>query len=307
MPIMNYLRKRKSQLVAATKSLLQTGCSLDELKVLSGQIIARQNVDLKSDTLASFEFKVFSQWGEDGIIEMLVSRLNIESRTFIEFGVEDFLESNCRFLMVNRNWSGFVIDGSKRNINRIRNSYYYWKYDIVAWNAFVDAENIESILSNSRFEKDIGILSIDIDGADYFIWKSIESFSPKIVIVEYNAIFGAERAITVPYDPHFQRTRKHFSNLYFGASLAALADLAEKKGYALVGCSSSGVNAFFVRLDGLGDAVKPVDVQQAFVASQFREGRDKSGRPAFYRGHERLDKIRGLPVLNVFTGEMESL
>ena len=93
----------------------------------------------------------------------------------------------------------------------------------------------------------LGILSIDIDGNDYWIWQAITSVQPAIVICEFNAVLGDMRPIVVPYDSAFQRLRAHFSGQYFGASIAALKSLARAKGYTFVGTNSNGVNAFFLK------------------------------------------------------------
>lgn len=187
------------------------------------------------DSLADVEFKVFSQWGDDGIIQWLINHIDIDSETFIEFGVEDYQEANTRFLLMNNNWSGLVMDGSKKNVARITNSEYYWKYDLSAIAAFIDRDNITGLIEAQGFPKEVGLLHIDLDGNDYWIWEKIENISPAIVIMEYNSVFGAERAITIPYSKTFQRTKAHHSNLYFGASLGHSANWQRKKAMPLLG------------------------------------------------------------------------
>ena len=146
--------------------------------------------------------------------------------------MEDFTESNCRFLMMTSDWKGFVVDASKININRLQNSYYYWKYDLQAEYSLIDKDNVNSILEKSSFERDLGILSVDIDGNDYHVLKAIDGFDSRIIICEFNPVFGSERAISVPYDPTFNRTDKHYSNLYFGASIKAISTLLADQGYS---------------------------------------------------------------------------
>src|ERR1700722_18223181 len=102
--------------------------SLEQVKLNQGKLLSRANLSLNSTSLQDYEFKVFSQWGEDGIIQKLISSVEIKSKTFIEFGVEDFTESNCRFLMTNNNWSGFIIDGSTANITKVKASHFYWAH-----------------------------------------------------------------------------------------------------------------------------------------------------------------------------------
>lgn len=272
-------------------------------RILSELVRAREHIA----SLHDVEFRVFSQWGDDGIIQWLVHNLDFPHRTFVEFGVEDYRESNTRFLMMNDNWSGFVMDGSPANVERIRAAEYFWRHDLAARAVFVDRDNINDVLATAGLRRDVGILHIDLDGNDYWIWKEIDVISPIVVILEYNSIFGADRAITVPYRQDFLRTAAHHSNLYFGASLKALNRLSLAKGYALVGCNSAGNNAYFVRRDKLNDRVREASIEIAFVVSKFRESRDRDGKLTLLRGAERLEAIRGMPIFNVETNEVESL
>ncbi len=278
----------------------------DNEKILLGKILASQQDYNKNLNLSEYEFKVFSQWGEDGIIQYLINKLNIENKTFVEFGVETYQESNTRFLVLNNNWSGLIIDGSKKNIDLIKQQSLYWRYSINAVQSFITAENINSILTENKIVGEIGILSVDIDGNDFWVTKAIDCIQPIILIIEYNAIFGSSRAISVPYDPQFVRNNKHSSNLYYGASLAALTHLANEKGYALVGCNSNGNNAFYVRKDKL-TTIKELTVSEAFVDSKFRESRNDKGKLLFLTGNERYEYIKGLPVINVLNNEYEEL
>jgi hypothetical protein len=280
---------------------------LEEIKINQGMILSHINNGKTSRDLKDYEFKVFSQWGEDGIIQHLVDSIAIKNKTFIEFGVEDFYESNCRFLLMKDNWRGFVIDGSRANIDRLKRSSFYWKYQLESIDAFITKDNINGLLAKSGFEREVGILSVDIDGNDYFVFDAISFYSPSILILEYNAVFGSERAISVPYDPSFQRTAKHYSNLYFGASLAAMTLAAERKGYSLVGTTTAANNAFYVRNDLLNDRVEHLSVERAYTASNARESRGKDGQLTFVSGDSRAQLIKGLPVLNVHTGAIETL
>src|SRR4051812_33817940 len=168
------------------------------------------------------EFQVFSQFGDDGIIYYLTSRTDPSSKTFIEFGIEDYRESNTRFLMMHKNWSGFVMDASEDNIRALHAWTELWKYDLGAKAAFIDCENINTLIAESGFPRDVGLLHIDLDGNDYWIWEAITGIAPVIVVVEYNSVFGMHRRITVPYAKTFNRTAAHSSNLYWGASIGAL-------------------------------------------------------------------------------------
>jgi hypothetical protein len=292
---------------SAIHSIGRFGERLDEMKINQGLMLSALNETRNSTNLADYEFKVFSQWGEDGIIQYLSKTIELRHKTFIEFGVESFMEANCRFLLMKDNWSGYVIDGSSSNIAKLKSSYFYWKYHIDAVDAFITKDNIDNLLAKSGFDEDLGILSIDIDGNDYFILEAINAVRPRILICEYNAVFGPARKISVPYEPDFCRARKHYSNLYFGASLSAITFIANKKGYSLVGTNSSGCNAFFVRDDLLNGKLRALTAEQAFLTSKIRQSRDKQGNLSYLTGDDRLKEIRGLAVVNVETEAIEEL
>lgn len=108
---------------------------------------------------------------------------------------------------------------------------------------------------------EIDLLSIDMDGNDYWVWKAISEIEPRVVIIEYNAALGAEKSRTIPYNPEFVR---HSGSLYHGASLRALTNLAQDKGYCLIGCEGSGINAFFLRQDITQEFFLELSVADAF-------------------------------------------
>lgn len=283
--------------------LIQLDRRLDEVKLNQGLILSEMHRLKQSRRLVDYEFKVFSQWGEDGILQYLTRCLDIPNRTFIEFGVEDFFESNCRFLLMKDLWNGFVIDGSQANIDRLESSYFYWRYPLQARVAFVDRDNVGALLEESGFDKEVGILSVDVDGVDYHLLDALDGWRAAIVVVEYNSLFGPTRRVTVPYDAAFQRNRAHWSNLYWGASLPAFAHLLQGRGYALVGVNSMGSNAFFVRRDLLNESVVESSVGSAFRDSVFREGRDEAGRLTFRSAIASASSIATLPLLDLATGQ----
>jgi hypothetical protein len=276
----------------------------DTIKALVslGRLHAENNRKKKNiEDLKEVEFQVFSQRGEDGIIQYLINQIEIPNPIFIEFGVEDYTESNTRFLLINNNWSGLVIDGSKLNINFIKHDFIYWKYDITAHHNFITKDNINELITGYTSCDDIGLLSIDVDGNDYWIWDAIHVVRPRIVVCEYNSLFGDNLKVSVPYDPGFSRSKKHYSNLYFGASLAALCHLADKKGYDFVGTTGAGVNAFFVRKDISGPFVK-YKAAAGFRFSPNRDSKDIKGRLTFLPHEKRLPVIKELSLVDVDTG-----
>ncbi len=248
--------------------------------------------------LSDVEFKAFSQWGEDGIIQYLIHKIPIADSSFVEFGVENYTEANTRFLLINDQWRGLVLDGSEHNIDYIQKDDIYWRHDLTAKCLFITRDNINDVLMASGFIDDIGLLSIDIDGNDYWVWDAIHAVAPRIVMCEYNSLFGAERAVTIPYDEHFDWSDAHSSRLYFGASLAALCSLAETKGYDFVGCNSAGVNAFFVRKD-LPHGLPVLSAADGFVLSKHRHSRDEPGNFSSLASDARIEQIGELPLHDV--------
>lgn len=271
-----------------------------------GRIEVRQLSDKCLPELQQNEFKVYSQWGEDGIIQKLLRHITIVRKVFIEFGVQNYIESNTRFLLVNNNWAGLVIDGSQENINFIKQDSIYWRHNLKAECNFITRTNVNSIFEKNGINGEIGILSIDIDGNDYWIWEAINSVDPAIVIVEYNARFGPDRAVTVPYDPKFVRDQAHYSMIYYGASLKALCLLGNRKGYAFVGCNSAGNNAFFVRRDLMVPSLVELSATDGFVQNQFREARDINGELSFLTYDQEVAMLERLPLVDVVSGEVKA-
>lgn len=280
---------------------------LERQTVMQALSLARYNRAISAlNDLSEVEFSAFSQWGEDGIIDWLVSRVPDISQTFIEFGIEDYRESNTRLLLQLRNWRGLVMDGSADHIRDIRSQDINWRYGLTAKCAFIDRDNINQLIEASGMVGQVGLLSVDIDGNDYWVWQSINVVSPAIVVAEYNAVLGDIHALTVPYRADFQRTQAHHSNLYFGASLPALILLGKQKGYTFVGTTSTGCNAFFIR-DELAAKVTPALSGAWGYPSQVREARDEGRNLLFLDGTARSRLIAHLPLVNLRTGEKTSL
>jgi hypothetical protein len=163
------------------------------------------------------------------------------------------------------------------------------------------------LLRSSHFGLEPGILSIDIDGVDYHVLEALAEWRPYIVIVEFNGHFGWERPLSVPYDPAFTRSAKHFSNVYWGANLPAFHHLLEGRGYELVGVNSVGSNAFFVREDQVPEGLNPLGPSACRRPVTFREARDEGGRLTFQSEAERVRNIAHLPLIDVVSGEIVTL
>jgi hypothetical protein len=264
-----------------------------------GRIESRQSVTPWNGRLAAREFRTFSQWGEDGIIQALIHTVEIRQKIFIEFGVTNYTESNTRFLLMNNNWKGLLIDGNAAHIEYIKNDPIYWQHNLKADCTFITRENINEIFRSNGVSGEIGLLSIDIDGNDYWVWKEITAVNPAIVVVEFNARFGKDRAVTVPYDPAFTREKAHYSNIYYGASLKALSRLGCEKGYAFVGANSAGNNAFFVRRDLMTPPLREMTVEEGYTKNQFRESRSPDGSLAFLTYEQECALVEKLPLVEI--------
>ena len=276
-------------------------------KVLLAQNIAISKNQLTSiDDFRDVEFSCFSQWGEDGIINWLVSKLPTIPKKFIEFGVGNYKESNTRLLLQLHNWQGLVMDSTDDYIQDIKSQDISWRHQLDSVCAHISKDNINQLLENKGMTSDIGLLSIDIDGNDYFVWQSINIIQPIIVIVEYNAVLGDLHPITIPYKSDFFRTKAHSSNLYFGASLKALITLGKKKGYTFVGTNTNGVNAFFIR-DDFAPMITSLISSISAYPSLSREARNANGKLNFISGLERLEIIRDCKILNLETNEVTKI
>jgi hypothetical protein len=200
--------------------------------------------------LTRHEYKVFSQNGEDGIVAEIFRRIGTTNRHFVEFGASDGFENNT-VLLLRQGWGGFWIDGDPKAVARAKG---HFRPEIeggrlTVARAFITAENIEDLFRQGRVPEEFDLLSIDIDRNDFYVWKKITHYRPRVVVVEYNALYPPTMSWVIPYDPEAMWDGSTRS----GASLKALVDLGKEKGYSLVGCNLTGVNAFFIRDDLLGD------------------------------------------------------
>jgi len=218
-----------------------------------------------------FNFSIFSQFNEDAIIQFLVKNLNIKNKTFVEFGVENYEEANTRLLLEKDNWQGLIIDCSEENIKHIKNQNYFWRHNLTALSEFISVENINKILAKNNFVGEVGLLSIDTDGNDLWIWKEISEIKPIILIIEYNAKLGNEKSLSIKYNTNFKRASSGLDKLIYGASLKALEKISEEKGYSLVCTNKNGNNAFFVRNDCLNQKIYKQSTEECFKMSSFRE------------------------------------
>jgi predicted O-methyltransferase YrrM len=229
--------------------------------------------------------RIFSQHSEDGILMSLINRIGIGPRRFAEFGFGP-VQNNCLAFALTHKASGLFIDGSERNCRIARKMFRkLGRSDIEIKHAWIERETIDSLLGTGELD----VLSIDVDGNDYWLWQAIHSVNPRIVVIEYNASFGPDRSVTVPYDPAFKRHRKHPSGFYHGMSLKAAVKLGSGKGFALVQCDDQGLNAFFVRRDLL--CMPEVKPENAYCRHALRSKRTSQSQ------QERI--VYSLPLVEV--------
>lgn len=219
-------------------------------------------------------FRIFSQFDEDGIILFLLGVVGIGPAKFVEVGGGDGVgASNCANLALNLGFDGLFIDGNQDLVKKgvkfyaecPDTSFYPPRFR----HALVTKHNINEILSEAELEGEIDLLSIDIDGNDYWIWEVIKCVQPRIVVVETHVEFGL-RSIVVPYKEDFV-WQPGMHPHYLGASPVAMTKLADRLGYRLVGANRFGFNAFYLRKDLGSDRIPEITVNDLFRHSRNRE------------------------------------
>ena len=245
------------------------------------------------------EFRAFSQFGEDGIIQWLIARVPILERVFVEIGVEDYGEANTRFLAEHDAWRGLIVDAGTAHLTAVSREGLDWRYGIDARRAFVTRENVNEVVAG--LPRDLGLLSIDIDGNDYWILEALTAVAPRIIVAEYNSVFGPARAVTVPYDPAFSRQDAHPSWLYFGASSSGPPTSARWSRISACGFEPDWEQCV-LRPPRCGRILPNLTAAEAWVESRFRESRGPDGALSFLESHaSRRAAIAQMPVVDVAT------
>ena len=211
--------------------------------------------------LPSFDdvgFRAYSQSDEDGILLYIFSLIGMESRRCIEICASEGIECNSANLIVQHGWEGLLFDGNPLSVD-IGRRFFAANRDTNPWpprfvQAWITAENVNDLIRDNGFAGEVDLLSIDVDGVDYWLWKAIDAIRPRVVVLEYLQVWGPDRAVTIPYKPDFTLTPMGYD--YTGATPAAFVKLGREKGYRLVGSNRFCYNAFFVR-DGVGEDVLP--------------------------------------------------
>ena len=216
--------------------------------------------------LSEVGFRCYSQNDEDGVLLYLFTLIGATSKSAVEIGAGDGFQCNTANLLLNHGWNGLLVDGHRGNV-RFAQRFYHRdlrtrRFPPKVAHAWVTAENINQVIRDNGYSGVIDLLSIDVDGNDYWIWQAIDVVEPRVVMIECNDTWGSERAVTTPYDPAFTTTLTEYGSEHAGASLPALVKLGRRKGYRLVGTEKFGFNAVFMR-EGVGEAVfKEVEAKQ---------------------------------------------
>jgi hypothetical protein len=227
------------------------------------------------------EMRFYSQNGEDGIILLLVAAVGTDTKRSVEICAGDGIECNTANLLLNQGWTGLLVDGGEELVTKGR-EFYEWGteafyYPPTLRQAWVTAENVNELVRDAGFDGVIDLLSIDLDGMDYWVWKALDCVQPRIVVIEINDAWGPYESVTVPYDPQFIWEK---SSVYVGASLAAMCKLGAEKGYRLVGTQRYGLNAFFVRDDLACDTLPTAKPETCL------------GHPKVQRKKAKLDEVK---------------
>jgi hypothetical protein len=236
-----------------------------------------RSIDPDSKDLALHELSVFSQNGEDGVILEVLRRIGRLQGEFVEIGVHS-AEANCLLLADVLGWSGVFIDQNIANLSRLKTRYRNTP-SIRVLRRHVTAENVASLLQEANVGREFDLLSIDVDGNDYWVWKAITDWEPAVVVIEYNSSIDPGASLVQPYEPDAAWDETDF----FGASLAALRALGSRKGYTLVYAELTGTNLFFVRSDVIEDrfSADPVVVRTPNYYLESRVHRQHGGTKEF--------------------------
>ena len=253
-------------------------------------------------SLQDVEYKVFSQTGEDGIIDFLTSKLSILNSKFVEIGVGDYSECNTRYIYEKSFSKGLIVDIEHDFKKKVSKNINVYKGLIEIENIEVSALNINQILEKHDLNEKLDLFSIDIDGIDYWVIEKLKSRISKIFVAEYNPTFGHNLEISVPNNNNFNRFQAHYSGCYYGASLKAIIKLMHSKGYEFLGTNKLNFNAFFVESElshNFQNIKKNLKSLDYFTTIKIRDSKNPKGKFDFLTRKERLEQLRDLEVIDV--------
>jgi hypothetical protein len=227
-------------------------------------------------SFADAQLQFYSQSGEDGIIQLILAATGTKTRRTVEVCAGDGIECNSANLIVNHGWTGLLVDGGEELVTKGKRFYedggQTWYWPPVLKQAWVTRDNINQLITDAGFAGEADVLTVDLDGMDYWVWEALDCVQSRVVIVEYNSGLGPDDALTVPYSESFQWQK---GTQYLGASLAAMIKLGRSKGYRFVGTNLYGFNAFFVREDLAQETLPEADPRDGFfhAAPQYSMSR----------------------------------
>ena len=277
--------------------------SFDKIMFCVGEVQISQNKNRYEEIrdLTETEVKIFSQNGEDGIIDYLVNKLKLNTKNFVEIGVGNYRESNTRFLYNKYHPKGLIIDYIDDMEKKVKPFVNLWKGDLRIYNKQINSENILDILNNSC-DYEIDIFSIDIDSIDYWIIEKLNRNISKIFVAEYNPVFGSKLEVTVPNISGFERNKYHYSYLCYGMSLKALINLMDKKGYYFIGTNLQKINAFFISKEFKKEEFfKNIEIKSLdnYTDSNIRDSRDRNNNLSYLSGDKKFKEIEECEVINL--------
>ncbi len=217
------------------------------------------------DDLHRYERRVYSQGGEDGVITRVFECIGTTNRYFVEFGAWDGQHlSNTANLRLHCGWTGLLMDGDGER-----------RDDALVKPAFITADNVNDVFAKHGVPESFDLLSLDVDGNEYWIWRALGPHRPRVVVVEYNIFFGLDVSRTIAYRPDhsWDETKYH------GASLAALRKLGRAKGYSLIHTDTWAPNGLFVSDDELPEALIDLPIEQVASWRYRGEPSDPLRRP----------------------------
>lgn len=241
---MNIFHRMTHRTRVFQKHMIQITVSQEIGRILS---LPRSQESLR---LLKYGFKAYSQNDEDGILQEIFRRVGETNRFFVEFGVEGGEENNSLYLLL-QGWKGLWFEPAEKHHARILEQFEtkIGSGDLVVAKTFVTPQSFNPLMEEYGVPKEIDLLSIDVDSTDYYLAEALTSVSPRVIVIEYNAKMHPPLKWVMKFHPD----RKWDGSDYFGASLESMVQMFSKKGYRLVGCNITGINAFFVRDDLVAD------------------------------------------------------
>ena len=283
--------------------------AFDKIMLCIGKVQISINRDIYDcvEDLNEIEVKIFSQNGEDGIIDYLIHRLRLDKKNFVEIGVGNYRESNTRYLYSRYHPKGLIVDYLDDMEKNVKPFVNFWKGDLRICNKKINSDNVLDLL-DKNCDYEIDLFSIDIDSIDYWIIEKLKNNISKIFVAEYNPVFGAELEVSVPNISGFERTKYHYSNLSYGMSLKSLINLMNKKGYYFIGANLQKNNAFFVlkkfKKEDFFQSIKIKNLDN-YTNSNIRDSRDKNNNLNYLSGDKKFKEIEECEVINLKDNKRE--